>query len=180
MLKKVTPMKGIRIFSLAYVIFLYQIIISCEKEPFVNTQPQAPQFKSFNNVDERLWSYFEDFEKEAEDRGLNYDLNRYNLIGSIDNIPQTGVAGTCSYGSRFPRHVTIDLPFWQNAGFYSREMVVFHELGHCILNRGHSEDRTANGYCASIMRSGTGSCRTLYNSQNRNYYLDELFETLRP
>jgi len=172
-------MKLIRMLSLAYVAFLYQAMQSCEKQPFVIDEP-APEVRSFNNVDERLWSYFADFEEEADRRGLSYDLTRYNLIGSIENISDEGVAGTCSYGSRSPRHVTVDLSFWQGAGFYSREMVVFHELGHCILNRDHKEETTANGFCASIMRSGTESCRTPYDAQNRNYYLNELFETLTP
>lgn len=173
-------MKLIRLFSLAYVIFLYQAMQSCENEAFVNPEPAVPEVRSFADVDERLWSYFEDFEEEADRRGLTYDLTRYNLIGTIENISDEGVAGTCSYGARSPRHVTIDLPFWQRAGFFSREMVVFHELGHCILNRDHSEETTGNGFCASIMRSGTGNCQTLYNAQNRDYYLDELFETLMP
>jgi len=173
-------MKGIRLISFAYMIFLYHAMQSCEKEAFINSEPVVSQVRSFANVDERLWTYFEEFEEEAERRDLTYDLTRFNLIGTIENISHEGVAGTCSYGARSPRHVTIDLPFWQGAGFYSREMVVFHELGHCILNRDHSEDTTGNGFCASIMRSGTGNCQTLYNAQNRNYYLDELFETLRP
>lgn len=171
-------MKLIRIFSLVYVVFLYQMMQSCDADSFA--EPSVPDQRSFANVDDRLWSFFEEFEEEAENRGLSYDLNQYNLIGTIEDISDEGVAGTCSYGFRSPRHVTIDFPFWQNSGFFSKEMVVFHELGHCILSRDHSEALTGNGFCASIMRSGTGNCRTLYNGQNREYYLDELFDTLTP
>jgi len=173
-------MKLIRLFSFVYVIFLYHAMQSCESEVFVNPEPAIPEVRSFANVDERLWSYFEDFEQEADRRGLTYDLTSYNLIGSIEDIDDDGVVGTCSYGRRSPLHVTVDLPFWQNSGSFSREMVVFHELGHCILDRDHTEETVGNGFCASIMASGTGNCRTPYNAQNRNYYLDELFDTLTP
>jgi hypothetical protein len=54
-------------------------------------------------------------------------------------------------------------------------MVVFHELGHCYLGRGHSEETHPNGVCKSIMRSGNGGCFDNYNSTTREAYLDELF-----
>jgi len=171
-------MKDIQIFSAFFIVFLYHFMQSCE--PNIEQQQLPPQVVQYANVDERLWEYFEEFEAEAEERGLEYNLNNFNLIGSIEDIHEDGVAGTCSYGFRSPRDVTIDLPFWQGSGYFGREMVVFHELGHCILDRDHSEATTGNGFCASIMRSGTGNCRTLYNNQNREYYLDELFEVLSP
>lgn len=172
-------MKGIRIFSFLFIIILHQMMQSCDVLP-TEEVVTTPAVRSFTNVDERLWSYFEEFEKQAAARGLNYNLNQFNLTGAISDIHDDGVAGSCSYGGRRPNSVTIDMPFWDRAGFFSREMVVFHELGHCVLGRNHTEALTNNGYCASIMRSGTGKCRTLYNTQNKEYYLDELFETLTP
>jgi len=167
-------MNLIRLFSIAYIIVLFNVMQSCEKEPAL------PEVRSFANVDERLWSFFEEFEQEAAERGMIFDLTTHNLRGSITDIDDEGVAGTCSYGFRSPSHVTVDLPFWENSSFLSRELVVFHELGHCVLDRDHSEELTENGFCGSIMRSGTGDCRTLYSQTNRDYYLDELFEVIRP
>jgi len=169
-------MKMIRLFSLFYVLFMYQVIQSCQKEPLAST----PIFKEFLNVDQRLWSHFEEFEKAAFERGYRIDLNQFNLTGSLENIDDRGVIGTCSYGYRSPRDVVIDFPYWKNVSHMAREEVVFHELGHCILSRPHTEARTNNGYCASIMRSGTGNCRLPYTSQNREYYLDELFKSTGP
>jgi len=169
-------MKMIRIFSLFYVFFMYQILQSCQKEPVIS----EPVIKEFFNVDQRLWPHFEEFEQEASDRGYRLDLNQLNLMGSLDDIEERGVIGTCSYGFRNPRDVTIDFPYWQNVGHLAREELVFHELGHCILSRSHTEATTNNGFCASIMRSGTGNCRLPYTSQNREFYLDELFEITGP
>ena len=171
-------MKDIRIFSAFFIALLFYTMQSCDSsEPAIAAVPEQAQFV---NVDERLWEFFENFEIEAEKRGLEFDLNRFNLRGTIEDIHDENVAGTCSYGFRGPRDVTVDEPFWNRSNSFGREMIVFHELGHCVLERGHSEELTENGFCASIMRSGTGNCRTLYNSLNRDFYVDELFEILNP
>ena len=136
-----------------------------------NTQPL------FSNVDNRLVSHFQEFENEAADRGFDFDLNALGITGVIEQIPEDGVAGTCQYGLHI-HHVTIDANFWNNASQNLREFVVFHELGHCVLNRDHEEGAFANGICISIMRSGLEDCRDAYNPNNRNYYLDELFSTI--
>lgn len=172
-------MKLIRIFSFCFIVILHQMMQSCEVLPTQEID-NTPTVRSFTNVDQRLWSFFEEFENEAAERGFTFDLNQHNLTGNISDIHDDGVAGSCSYGFRQANRVTIDMPFWDRAGYYSREMVVFHELGHCVLGRDHSEELTNNGFCASIMRSGTGNCQTLYNAQNKEYYLNELFETLTP
>jgi len=65
--------------------------------------------------------------------------------------------------------------FWETASFAEKEYVVFHELGHCALNRRHLDTKNADGTCLSMMQSGNGSCKMNYNAQNRSKYLDELF-----
>ena len=41
--------------------------------------------------------------------------------------------------------------------------------------RGHLESSFNNGVCTSIMHSGLTNCNVAYNTNNRTYYLDELF-----
>jgi hypothetical protein len=48
-------------------------------------------------------------------------------------------------------------------------------LGHCALNRRHTDATNKDGTCISMMQSGNGSCKMVYNAQNRSKYLDELF-----
>ncbi len=153
------------------------LLISCQTDIFQeleNVQPSEPQY---NKVDERLWLYFERFENEADTRGLSIDLNTHNTTGEIEQITDDGVAGTCQYGTHI-NHVTVDIKFWNNSSELLREFVVFHELGHCVLERDHEESSFDNGICRSIMRSGLEECYDAYNAQNRTYYLDELFSTV--
>lgn len=130
--------------------------------------------KIYPNVDADLWSYFELFEKEAASRNILIDLVGDEITGVIENISENGVVGTCQYGHHI-HHVTIDRPFWETASAARKEMVVFHELGHCVLLKGHTETYNNEGICLSLMNSGTVDCFVAYNSTNRDYYIDELF-----
>jgi len=147
------------------------IISSCSTDGSFANLPD----EQLEDVDIALQSYFSDFETEGRARGIDLDLSDYALTGDISEIHEANVAGLCRYSSNQPNQITIDRSFWNNASPMLREMVVFHELGHCVLARGHREASNQNGHCLSIMRSGTGSCSTLYNTANRKYYLDELF-----
>jgi hypothetical protein len=52
----------------------------------------------------------------------------------------------------------------------NRESLLFHELGHVYLHRGH-DDKKVNGYVGSIMNTYLYS----YGAEERQYYIDELF-----
>lgn len=131
--------------------------------------------EGYAGVDARLWEYYQTFENEAAKRGLAVDLKTTLITGEIDNIHDNNVIGTCQYGRYVNNHITIDKSFWAKSSQLGKEFVVFHELGHCFLNRSHLEDSTSGGLCVSLMRSGNGSCRDAYSFQNREYYLNELF-----
>jgi len=159
------------IFTSSIITFL---ILSCTEDSFNIPEEDLQQY---HDVDQRLWSFFETFENEALTRGLSYDLNALGVTGSIESISEDGVAGVCHFGSHI-HDVTIDLNFWNNSSNRLKEFVVFHELGHCVLSRGHNEEQFNSGICKSIMRSGLGDCNDAYPSQNRNYYLNELFNKI--
>lgn len=134
----------------------------------------------YPEVDTNLWSYFSTFENEAAQRGYIIDLSTTGISTKFAYLPEDHVAGQCLYQSNAPGHITIDIKFWNQASELNREMIVFHELGHCYLNRDHLDTAFSNGICRSIMRSGTCCCEDAYNERNRSYYLDELFSDLVP
>lgn len=155
----------------------YFLTIACTKEKDLVTTPiPEPEEVGYANVQEELWEYFERFEEEAAQRGENINLKELDLTAAIEELHPEDVAGVCNYNSRRPNHIGIDETFWNTTSDRWREMVVFHELGHCVLLRGHREGSFENGLCVSIMRSGTGSCRDAYRNNTREYYLDELFD----
>jgi len=159
------------------VFFSFFIMTACQPDAVEDIAPAEPEIRTFPLVDERLWPYFERFEEEARERGERVDLVTARISGKIEAIDQEHVAGLCTtFGNARPGSVTIDAEFWSRAGDLFKEFIVFHELGHCFLDRNHREDAFSDGRCVSIMRSGTLDCRDAYNVASRVNYIDELFE----
>ncbi len=149
------------------------------EEPIVEAGP-----KSYPDVDRALWPYFERFEIAAAEQNMDIDLIQTETTGTIEDIEDENVAGLCNYatnrlGHIVENHVTIDLEFWNRFNDNVKEMIVFHELGHCVLGRDHKEGQLQDGRCLSIMRSGLEPCRDIYNSATKDYYIDELFNPER-
>ena len=159
--------------SIVFLLFVI-IISSCQQDL---TDQEDSQISGVD-IDSELAPYFIIFQEEASNHGLNIDYESSNVSAEIIQIDEGSVAGTCSTNGHDLRHITIDQSFWDRASPLLREMVIFHELGHCILGRGHSEDQFDNGICRSIMRSGLVDCIDAYSATNRPYYIEELFDSI--
>jgi hypothetical protein len=119
------------------------------------------------------------FVNEASKRGININLDSSMVTLSFERL---GIHynGSCTPNSD-PKVIIIDSFKWNTYDSTMKEFIVFHELGHCLLNRGHKNDTLKLGECASIMREGLTSCNSNYaDSAWRDYYLDELFNSSVP
>ena len=74
-----------------------------------------------------------------------------------------------------PSFIRIRQDWWQNASLLSREALILHELGHCVLGRGHNDELFPDGREKSLMNSYL--LRDRVYGPNREYYLKELGET---
>lgn len=61
---------------------------------------------------------------------------------------------------------------WRKTDRWQREQLVFHELGHCVLNRNH-DNKTVMGIQKSVMNHAVLP-KDMY-LLHREYYLRELF-----
>jgi len=147
------------------------VFFSCELDEPV--QPSTNLASA--DIPAELAPHFESFQREAAKYGLEVDYASANVTAEIYDIDEGSVAGSCTTNGHTIRHITIDQSFWSRASHLTREMVIFHELGHCILARGHTESAFQNGICTSIMRSGLGDCADAYTTTNRDYFVEELF-----
>ena len=135
---------------------------------------QENQLIEISLVDAALLAHFRSFESEANARGITLDASFSEIEAWFEDIDEGNVVGKCWYGGHGPNEIVIDRAYWQSSTYLELELVVFHELGHCYLNRDHIEAATVNGTCLSIMASGTGNCHSRYSSSTREAYLDEL------
>ncbi len=125
--------------------------------------------------------YFQSFEaaSKAEGRDTAGDSAIVISFGSLD----PNVCGLCSVSFFGGRQVTIDSTKWNNMDDDdSHQSLVWHELGHCLLNRVHqpammqdpnSTDLNSYEVPASIMNP-TYVNGTIFDG-DKQYYTDELF-----
>lgn len=139
------------------------IVISCSKD----------ENNPFPNAEEELHYYFENFINEAAERGITIDLS--DIDGRISPISTPGLIGLCQFNEERNNQISIDQNSWDEGDTLFREYVVFHELGHCKLFREHLDATDPDGFCFSLMASGTASCNTNYTLDTRENYIDELF-----
>ncbi len=126
------------------------------------------------------------FEEEAAKRGRNFDLEKSGLIIEFADL-KDNTAGLCHYEK--PIRIEIDKTYWDKMKKYGgseliREELIFHELGHGILNRDHYNTLLENDEWKSMMCGGDSvegkTWNINYRGARRDYYLDELFHQNTP
>ncbi len=151
--------------KLKYTVFalvLHFFFISCGKD---NSQV----------IESELLIHFTNFEAEAVAHGLDIDLSTIDINGYIQNIETRGALGQCKSYSDGSQQIIVDEQYWNRISDYEREYLVFHELGHCVLEREHNDEKDENGNCISIMQSGNNGCKSVYNTEYKPELLNELF-----
>lgn len=116
--------------------------------------------------------YLERFVQYSKQRGRSVSGDINVLYGNLKGTH----LGMCDEGWLRSPHVEINRDAWKLASESTREMMLFHELGHCLLSRGH-RDGDANFKSARIpvsLMATHGVSGTLYE-KFQDYYLNELF-----
>jgi hypothetical protein len=165
------------------VLFLLFLTIACsdESEPIYSVQDE-------------FVPYVMQFIQEGTNRGYSVTID--NLIMEFGETDEEEYCGQCIYAPDDPtvqRRIVINSnsACWAMESEQSKEVLIFHELGHCVLNRiNHKEDKLPNGAYASMMNRGElnlyepcvydigdGDCDKSYR---RTYYVDELFDENTP
>lgn len=121
-----------------------------------------------------LAPYLKSFEDEATQRGLSISFTETPVNAIFVSETDRLDLGWCSSKPNDINTININVVFWPGIPAMQKERLVFHELGHCVLNRSHLETVALNGHCLSIMNSAR-RCADNYNTETREKYLDELF-----
>ena len=133
-------------FSMKRVCFILTIIIltGCSKDPYEDYD--LTNKESANLIFE---PYFEQFKDEAEKRG--YDFRGYNIEFYLADINGESAVGI---GNHTAKEIIIDRYYsnWNQIDSNRKSSLVFHELGHAILKREHTNKRTESQECLSFMR----------------------------
>ncbi|MBK8503204.1 MAG: hypothetical protein IPL46_13890 [Saprospiraceae bacterium] len=140
------------------------LMVACQKEEVVTASVNAD-----------LQQYFDRFAAEGKSRGIIVDFHTTMVAGILSNTLAPEISGQCQHDSNNPDRLIINQTYWLRSNAMEREFLVFHELGHCYLQRPHLDNKDSRGVCMSMMHSGASACRNEYDTQTRSAYLDELF-----
>ena len=112
------------------------------------------------NIDVEFQDDVESFVQDASKRDIKLDTTNLSVTGvfSIPNLSSgQKVLGSCTLGQKI---VKINKEIWNDYDRNIQKEVIYHELGHCLLNRMHNNKRLLiNNYSvpASIMNESVPS-----------------------
>lgn len=106
--------------------------------------------------------------------GFTFDLSKLTIqFSELTDYPSTTI-GLCTTGCKGCPIVSIKGSYWNTKGDVTRQMLINHELGHCLLLRGHNSVVDGDGNPVSLMYPRMFSS-SLYTA-SREEYVEELFE----
>lgn len=134
-------------------------------------------------------SHAETFKVEAAQRGVDVTSEMASIVFEIkDEILYDGQS-LCGFAPWYDDPDTTDrtLSFvvdercWTSRPIEDNEALVFHELGHMVLDRFHRDELLPNNSRSSIMVSTNLAGLYAGNAKSRRaYYIDELFDENTP
>lgn len=100
------------------------------------------------------------------------DFAIYQFETEVVNAQDKVRVGVCIKYYSGKREILINETAWNEFSDVKKEILIFHELGHCALDREH-DDSLYNNYKTSLMNSILIDENLYYNYTNN--YIDELF-----
>ncbi len=130
------------------------------------------------DVDPALEPYVQAFVDEGAKRGHEIDFSESGLKIEFSDRQLEFAGGFCYVGDY---HIVINKSVWQDGFEDYKTRLIFHELGHCELNRSHKNDRFANQVWKSLMRGdplnpAERRIPVPFTGFRKEYYIDELFD----
>lgn len=145
--------------------FLSLLLAGCSMvNTFVIERDSAPY------VDSEFRSIVKLFHKEAAYRGFKLDNKNISIMFDLDD-DEPGVVGACFLSIR-RSYIKIKTETWPFLAAQEKEMLVFHELAHCLLGRQHC-DQVVDGDPISLMNSNI--LNTDFYIKKRTELVNELF-----
>jgi len=115
-------------------------------------------------VDPEFEPYVELFLDYANIPSINVDMYFNNQSGNVIGVCKTR-------GNE--KKIEIDGVWWYSASELDREILIFHELGHCVLGQGHRNYTLSDGCRGSVMDEY--HIGAYCYEKHYDYYLEELF-----
>ncbi|MFT6071095.1 MAG: hypothetical protein ACJAT2_002084 [Bacteriovoracaceae bacterium] len=160
-------------FLLLTLILLSSCGLPIGRDLVVKNKGEVRQFESSNPL---FTSIVSQFEQAGKQYSGNPNFSAGHVPVNFGDTENESFEGVCFSYPDGTTEVIIRESWWNSASEALKESLLFHELGHCVLNRDHdNETHEANSvtYKASLMNSVIVNSGQ-YNA-HRSGYLTELF-----
>lgn len=159
LLKSIQPLLSLLIIGL--------IVISCSAGGFLTYEEPR-----------ELDTYLQEFKSAADKRGYDLTIPKRFKVKLVDKVDgRNTVKGFCT--EDIPMVIRLEKDYWMQADSTQKKILLFHEFGHCLLNRNHTNEILPNGEWKSLMRGGSlpedRSYVINFRGVRMEYYWDELF-----
>lgn len=129
------------------------------------------------NVPLTFQPYVDSFIVEAAKHGQTIDFSDTGLSIQFRDAVDQETGGVCKGNHQ----IEIEKFFWEDLSEFDKEGLIYHELGHCELDRRHRNEKLANGEWASRMRGSPipdGDNAVInYAGSRLEYYREEFFNS---
>ena len=132
------------------------------------------------NIDPVFVNYYDSFLKEEKSRGLN--LSQINITiqfkltdpktKQVLALKKTRELAHCRLNPLQDPVINVDPTSWKQMTKTQKEMTIYHELGHCLLLKGHNSSMTESRHISIMNPIGFNSKDYISNKED---YLNELF-----
>ena len=95
----------------------------------------APAHRHILEVDDAFRGYFVDFENDGASVGYTKQID--DLIIHFDSSASGIIAGNCQQGIDKTPTISVNPVSWPQMTNDEQQELIYHEMGHCVLNRGH-------------------------------------------
>lgn len=128
---------------------------------------QKEGHESVLSIQEPFVSFVAEFERVSAQQGQAVAIS--DLIVEFGDTPSLNETGVCIWSSDDTPRVVINQAIWNTLNDDDREEVIFHELGHCILQRLHQNSRV------NVAGGGTRPQSVMYPVRiDGNTYMDNI------
>ncbi len=116
-------------------------------------------------------------EADARHVKFGFSISDIQIVPDMDdsNNGDLRLAQPLAYCIPGSNQIKVNDLSWDSMNATAKEMVLFHEMGHCMLQRAHREDASPEGRKLSMMSSRKRWLKNQVYLDHRKEYLDELF-----
>jgi len=162
--------------SLTLILLGFLIVVGCASDG------EVPEEMGVIDIDPEFQVFVDEFVDEAAKRGQTIDFSDTGLSVQFSDLALDGASGRCFFASH---QIEIDKADWFSFSPSFRSFLLFHELGHCELRRGHTNEMFDDQSWMSIMKGDPFDGTDIripvpYFGFRREYYIDELFNPNTP